>query len=198
MKKIICLISYLIVILTLLANVSLAAFADFDDEAARRETEELLKKQENEEKIEKSNNNYLISLSVDNYKLEPEFNKQIQKYKIEDILTTNQIKINTLKEDESSVVSGDGVVTLQNGENIIRIDVQSERGAVRTYFITAIYGKNEESKDINKEENEKNEEIPKLDDTNKNQKDKRKYAYLIIGIISILSIVFFYILKKKI
>lgn len=126
-----------LIIIILINSIAFAAFADFDDETADKETEQLIENQqktENENKG-KSTNNYLNLLTVKGYEIEPKFDKQTQEYKITEEVDTDEIILEAKADNDKSTVSGNGKVKLQSGENNIRIDVQSESGSVRTYFL---------------------------------------------------------------
>lgn len=215
MKKKIILINILICFIISITNICLASFADFDDEAARKETEKLVEEQEKNEQqaVDKSNNNYLSSLSVENYKLTPEFDKQTQEYKIEENLNTNKIKINAVLDDSRAKVSGDGLVELKNGENRLRIDVTSERGSVRTYFINVNFG-NVETQNNTTEENQEvsvnieeqqsienttqdNYNIENEQNNNENNNSENKYVIIAIGCLAIILVIVLILLKKK-
>lgn len=140
-KKLFLLITVSIIILTVgITNTAFASFADYDDETAEKETQNLLAEQEKEEQniIGKSTNNYLSKLNVEEYQLTPEFQKQTLEYSIETKLNKDSIKIEAEAEDSRAKVRGIGNVKLQNGENNIRIDVEAESGTVRTYFIKVV------------------------------------------------------------
>lgn len=199
MNKKIFIISVIICIIILFANISLAGFADFDDEAAKKQTEELIKEQEKNQnqEIEKSNNNYLAELKVEGYKITPEFDKQIQDYKIEENIDKDSISINVKLDDDTATVSGNGLVELQNGENKIRIDITSQRGSVRTYFISLNCS---EGKKVEKEEKEETVEDIKLQESNKLEETNKKQDNSIwtIIIICIVIIVLVFIIFKNI
>lgn len=198
MKKIfiVGIITYILIALTCYC---VAGFADFDDEAARKETEELIKEQEkaSDEKqiIEKSDNNYLLSMSVEGHEIAPQFNKKILEYKIEDTVSEEEIKINVTLDDERAKVSGDGVVKLEQGENKLKIDVTSEKGTVRTYIVLL---------NCNKEENTEKTEVTNANtevNQNNNQienEKKQNNSVLIICIIGlVLLVIITFIVKNK-
>lgn len=198
MNKKIFIISVIICIIILFANISLAGFADFDDEAAKKQTEELIKEQEKNQNqgTEKSNNNYLAELKVEGYKITPEFDKQIQDYKIEENIDKDKININVKLDDDTATVSGNGLVELQNGENKIRVDITSQRGSVRTYFISLNCSK---GKVVEKEETEEvvediqHQEITKVEKSN----EKQNIPMWGMSIICIAILVLVFIIIKK-
>jgi len=84
-----------------------------------------------------SSNNYLKSLSIDGYKLTPDFNKNTLEYSIELPANTEQIKINASKEDKTSTINGAGTQKVSEGANKLTIKVTAENGNVRNYIINA-------------------------------------------------------------
>lgn len=201
-KRLIIVGSLFITLMILIFNVSWASFAEYDDETAREETENLLKEQEkNNEKIEiKSNNNYLANISVEKYNITPEFDKQIQEYKIDEKVKESTIEIKAETEDKRASINGTGSIELKKGENKIRIDVTSERGAVRTYFINveANNEKNDISKNENKEiDNEKIKENENIELISQKQfTGNKNIVIIVITMIFIILIAIIYFLKK--
>ena len=118
-------------------NKIYAGFADFDDETADAQgRNDLLEQQEQDaQNAGKSSNNYLKELSVKGYELTPTFDKQTVNYSIEEEIDENSLEINAVADDERATVSGTGNVSLQTGENNLRIEVEAENGVKRTYFI---------------------------------------------------------------
>ena len=84
-----------------------------------------------------SSNNNLKSLSIDGYKLSPEFNKNTLQYSVELPANTTQIKINVTKEDKTSTVSGIGTQKVSEGANKLTIKVTAENGNIKNYVINA-------------------------------------------------------------
>ena len=118
-------------------NKIYAGFADFDDETADAQgRNDLLEQQEQDaQNAGKSSNNYLTELSVKGYELTPTFDKQTVNYSIEEEIDEHSLEINAVADDERATVSGTGNVSLQTGENNLRIEVEAENGVKRTYFI---------------------------------------------------------------
>jgi len=139
MKKTInkIIIFIIIVFIIFSQNVIFATMADYTDEQADKKLEQEQKewKQEQEEKVGKSSNNYLKKLSVENYSITPEFDKQTINYEIKEEITDDSITIKAETDDEKASVSGIGKIILNSGENNIEIKVTAENGMVRTYFI---------------------------------------------------------------
>ncbi len=88
-------------------------------------------------KKEYSSNNYLKSLSVDNYKLNPEFKKDTLEYSVELPSDTTKIKINATAEDKTASIEGNGEVSVSEGINKLKIKVKAENGNIKEYVINA-------------------------------------------------------------
>lgn len=117
-------------------------FLSYNEENQKREVEELEKAKEQEKnstQVEvKSTNNYLKNLEVTGYKITPEFDKQTINYEITNEVDEDYIEINAQVDDEKATISGTGRVALNSGENNLKIEVTSESGTVRTYFIKVV------------------------------------------------------------
>lgn len=139
MKKNIYKILTLFIILFIIfsQNIIFASMADLTDEQSDKKLEQEQKewKQEQEQKIGKSSNNYLKELSVNGFNILPSFDKQIINYEITEETSNDSIEIKAEADDEKAKVSGNGKITLNSGENNIKIDVEAENGTVRSYFI---------------------------------------------------------------
>ena len=88
-----------------------------------------------EDTTNSSDNNNLKSLEIENYKLEPSFNKNTTNYvvKIEDSI--NEINIKAAAENSKASIIGDGKHTIKSGDNRIEITVTSESGKDKIYTI---------------------------------------------------------------
>lgn len=117
-------------------------FLSYNAEDQKREVEELEKAKEQEKdstQVEvKSTNNYLKNLEVTGYKITPEFDKQTINYEITNEVDEDYLEINAQVDDEKATISGTGRVALNSGENNLKIEVTSESGTVRTYFIKVV------------------------------------------------------------
>ena len=153
----IIIISFMVISLTLISNIAMASFAEWDDKAADQRRNEEIKEQEEEDKENsgKSSNNFLKSLSIDGMELTPEFDKQTVDYKITKEVDADEIEVKAEAEDTRATVNGIGIIKLQVGENTINIEVVAENKIARTYKIkltksgtdTSI-GENQEVNDI--------------------------------------------------
>lgn len=203
MKKIVASIISLFIIA--MSGYVLAGMADWDDKSADEAANKQLQEQKNElvDIVSKSTNNYLDSLSVEGYKISPSFDKQTVNYDIGKI-ETNTINIKATPEDEKATVNGMGTITLNNGENDIRIDVVSESGTIRTYHIKAIYNIEEEPI---KEENTITNDIVENIETetktnteesqNTNSQNDNVKAILGIVIVALFALIVIRAIKKK-
>lgn len=203
MKKIVASIISLFIIA--MSGYVLAGMADWDDKSADEAANKQLQEQKNElvDIVSKSTNNYLDSLSVEGYKISPSFDKQTVNYDIGKI-ETNTINIKATPEDEKATVNGMGTITLNNGENDIRIDVVSESGTTRTYHIKAIYNIEEEPI---KEENTITNDIVENIETetktnteesqNTNSQNDNVKAILGIVIVALFALIVIRAIKKK-
>lgn len=82
-----------------------------------------------------SKNNYLSSLSVSNYAITPNFNKNVLEYSLTLENNIRNINITGSKEDSKSSVSGLGSHALEEGNNKIEIKVTAQNGSTRIYTI---------------------------------------------------------------
>lgn len=79
--------------------------------------------------------NYLKDLYVTGYDITPEFNKETLYYEVSIPNSVENITINTVVEDPSSTVVGNGIKTLAYGDNTFYVKVTSASGIVRTYTV---------------------------------------------------------------
>lgn len=84
---------------------------------------------------DQSDNNNLKLLKIENYKIEPTFNKNTTNYiaKIEDNI--NEINIIAKAESENASIIGDGKHIIKEGDNRIEVTVTSESGKDKVYTI---------------------------------------------------------------
>lgn len=83
----------------------------------------------------RSTNNNLKSLEVEGATLSPEFNVDTLEYTTTLEAGTEKAVIKAEKSDNTASVSGDGEVTLVEGENRFEIKVTSESGSTKTYVV---------------------------------------------------------------
>ena len=84
-----------------------------------------------------STNNNLSSLTIEGYKLEPEFNKDKTEYTVTLPSNIEKIKVSAQAEDNKATIKGTGEIEVSEGENKIEIIVTSEKGTTKTYIIKA-------------------------------------------------------------
>lgn len=116
-----------------------SGYADFTEEEAA-EQEKVYEESKNnitaDSLVGKSSDNYLKSLSVEGYKLSPEFNRQEDTYTI--YVKDNSVNtFNVLAEpdNETAKIEGIGNVTVSPEERIINIKVTAENGDLKVYTI---------------------------------------------------------------
>ncbi len=222
MKKIIGIIISLILLVVSINYTRVYAspnsskgFADFDDKKAEQESQTQMEEQEKEieNSKDKSNNNYLESLSVENYELEPAFDKQTQEYTIKGKVKDSKITINAKASDSKAKISGNGKVELKGDS--IRIDVTAESGTVRTYIIKCSDKEEDSDKETSENENQQNsntiedtteipeeqedeiETISNIEEQSEPSNENNNIIWYIVGGIIILIIVLIIIFNKK-
>ena len=79
----------------------------------------------------------LKSLSVEGFKLDKEFNKDVLEYNVELSSDTTKININAVANDENATVNGIGEKEVKEGNNTIQILVTAQNGTTKTYVINA-------------------------------------------------------------
>lgn len=85
---------------------------------------------------EKDTNNYLKSLSIKDYKLTPNFNKDTLEYSVIVPSTVNKIVLEAEKESGYASLTGTGEFEVNEGVNSFEINVTSETGVGRVYKVT--------------------------------------------------------------
>lgn len=116
-----------------------SGYADFTEEEAA-EQEKVYEESKNnitaDSLVGKSSDNYLKSLSVEGYKLSPEFNRQEDTYTIyvkDD--SVNTFNVLAEPDNETAKIEGIGNVTVSPEERIINIKVTAENGDLKVYTI---------------------------------------------------------------
>ena len=111
---------------------------------------------------ESSDNNYLKNIITSNGKLSPVFNKEILEYTIEVENEIETLKVTGVKEDSSSIITGEGVYALEVGSNLVTLTVQAENGDIKTYELNIIRKKNSNI-NLSRIENDKDQIVTKID-----------------------------------
>lgn len=83
----------------------------------------------------KSNDATLKSLSLDNFKITPEFKNDVLEYNIEVPSDTEKVKVNATTNHEKASVNGTGEIEVTEGTNKLEIVVTAEDGTTKTYTI---------------------------------------------------------------
>lgn len=110
----------------------------YNGQTAYISSDYLTTKKPEEEK--KSNNKNLKSLEVENYKLTPDFSKDITEYDLKVTEDVDKLNIKAVPEDEKAKVEIKGADKLLTGVNTIEIKVTAEDKTVRTYKINVTKG----------------------------------------------------------
>ena len=87
--------------------------------------------------VNKDSDNSLKSLSIDDQKLNPEFNKDTLEYSVELENNVEKIKINAEATSSKASIKGTGEIDVKEGLNKIEVVVTAENGSTRTYIINA-------------------------------------------------------------
>ena len=82
------------------------------------------------------NNTNLKSLEMVDYTLSPSFDKDVLTYEVYVPPIINEITINAEAESEKSNVTGNGTITVNDGESNIKVTVKAENGETKNYIIT--------------------------------------------------------------
>ena len=85
-----------------------------------------------------SPNNKLSSLTAAGYTLTPTFSMDTDSYDVIVGSSVSEISVQASAVDSKASVSGAGTISLQSGNNTIKIDVRAENGSVRTYQIHVV------------------------------------------------------------
>ena len=93
---------------------------------------------DNEDDEDESDNNNLKSITIDGFKLSPEFKNDILEYTIEVDETTEKVTINAEAEDSNAKVDGLGEKSLLD-VNTYQIVVTAENGKTKTYTLKFVF-----------------------------------------------------------
>ncbi len=98
-------------------------------------------KEESEEN--KSNNNSLASITLSEGSLSPAFYRDTLDYSVEfpddfNLRALKSIHVDAKAEDEKATVEGTGEITLDEGENVIKITCTAENGTPKTYSLKIV------------------------------------------------------------
>lgn len=206
MKKLKIFLLVIFCIMFLAQDCVYAGFADYTDEDAEKETQELIRQHEEEFDSTKSDNNYLKDLQITGGALSPNFDRQTLEYELKVEDKTNQINIIAIPEDPSAKVNGAGTVDILNVSEC-RIDVIAPSGTTRTYLIKTKKQNEETTEENTENQNDENDDYNIIKETNtniieangenSNSKKNSTMKFLIIaGGAIIISIIIFLIIKN--
>lgn len=80
-------------------------------------------------------NDKLSSISVNGYRISPDFNRDITSYRLVVPYSVSSVTVTASAYAPTTAISGTGVQTLQEGTNTITIKATAENGSVRDYVI---------------------------------------------------------------
>lgn len=198
--KILLTIITIVFISILVSTPAFAGFADMTDEQAQINEQQHIEAEQTEhiqDNYLKSSNNNLKSLTVDGYKLSPEFNSQTINYTLNKNVSDKTITINAEAEDEKATIHGAGKVKVGKDQAEVEVSVEAESGTYKTYFIKV----NEDAPETVLTENdivmenttsidENNQVKSDIESQTKESKFDIKYVIIAIVIIIILVIIF--------
>lgn len=160
----------------------------------------IIKEQDDLIDKERSNNNFLSSLNVKNYKITPEFKKDIYEYYLEVENNIDKIDVEATLEDSKAKIIGIGEKTLNAKNNIFEITVVAEDNTIQKYLLNVKKKEknNEDLKqdDLNNDSNNKNNSTSKNNSKNNNIKNPETRVSSVGFKIIILEIVIVFLLKR--
>ena len=154
-KKIFITIFLMFFILFLTNNCAYASMADYTDEDAEKDTQQMIQEHKEHFDSTKSDNNYLKDLIITEGVISPNFDRQILEYTINIGTNIKEIEIKANPEDTKATVNGTGKVDISNASEC-KIEVVAESGTIRTYFIKIIKQNEKQEENITKEDNDDN------------------------------------------
>ena len=203
MKKTKIVLLSIIFLIFIISNNVYGSFADYTDEDATKDTEKLIEEYNKNHNYNKSSNNYLKSLEIEEGELSPGFDKQILNYNLVLSNDIEKIKISACSEDDNANINGIGTINIRE-ENQCKIEVTSESGTVRTYFINIIRpGETPPNDTLNQEEIDNDmieNDISTVESNNLEKQDNKNYIIItsiIIAVILIISILVILIIRKQ-
>lgn len=87
---------------------------------------------------EGSPNNKLSGLSVNGFSITPTFSRDVQAYDLIVDTSVSSVNVSAAALDSQAKVTGAGTVSLQSGNNDIKISVQAQNGTVREYVLHVV------------------------------------------------------------
>lgn len=156
-KKLFITIYLMLFIICFTNNCVYASMADYTDEDAEKDTQRMIQEHKENFDSTKSDNNYLKELTINGEQLIPNFERQVIEYSVKIDNSINEIDIIANPEDARAKIKGNGKIDITNLSEC-KIEVISESGTTRTYFINIIK-QNKQNEKETIEENEQKEEI---------------------------------------
>ena len=163
MKKSKIILTIILFLFIFTNNCTYASMADYTDEDAEKDTQRLIQEHKENFDSSKSDNNYLKELTVNGGTISPNFDRQVKDYSLKIDSNINEIDIIANPEDTRAKVKGDGKIDINNISEC-KIEVVSESGTTRTYFIKIIKANKEE----NANENIKKEDLNDIHEEDEN------------------------------
>lgn len=201
---------FMLFILFFTNNCTYASMADYTEEDAEKDTQQMIQEHKEHFDSNKSDNNYLKDLIITEGALSPNFDRQILQYSINIGTNIKEIEIKANPEDSKATVNGTGKVDISNASEC-KIEVVAESGTFRTYFIKIVkQNNNQKEENIIQEDNNDNSvllendtnnvtivdnnEIVNNETSNDEQNNiNKKYISIAIGIAVTVCIIFFII-----
>ncbi len=97
--------------------------------------------------VDGSPNNKLSGLAVEGFAITPTFNRDTTTYDLIVNSSVTEVKVNASAYSDSAIISGTGIISLQSGNNEIRITVKAQNGDIREYRIRVVKQQNGPSYD---------------------------------------------------
>lgn len=185
-----------------------ASYADYTEEDAERDKQQMIQEHQKQFDSTKSDNNYLKDLIITGGTISPNFDRQIIDYSVKIENNIKEINITANPEDNKATVSGTGKIDISNASEC-KIEVVAESGTTRTYFIKIV----KENEDNTVDKNEKKDElydkeleeniimssnaIKEYESDYDIQKNGELKKYLIIALILLILLAFVLIMIKK-
>lgn len=127
----------LIVLITAIISITYNSYSYADTKTEYVKVATSQSKEEKEKEQQRKSNNYLESLTIQNYEMYPEFNRNNFKYYVSIPSNTSSLEVEAKAEIEGAKVKITGNNNLSNTENQIKINVTSINGITKTYTIYA-------------------------------------------------------------
>ncbi len=206
-KKLFITIIFIFFVLCFTNSSVYASMADYTDEDAEKDTKKMIQEHQENFDSSKSDNNYLKELTVKGGTISPNFERQVIEYSVKIDNNINEIDITAKPEDTRAKIKGTGKIDITNLSKC-KIEVVSESGTTRTYFINIVKQNTQNEKEATEEEIKNNviedeniiittNDIKEENVVQYKKENKKTKKYLIGLIIVILILSFIVIIFKK-